>query len=501
MVEKQSVALSVVGVCKRYPGVVALDNVDFDVDTGEVHALLGENGAGKSTLIKMISGYEKPDSGRIAIDGNDYHALTPREALRAGVGTIYQDASLVPGLSVAENIFLGDMPRGRVLVRRSQLREKAASLLEELEIDLDPKRLVTDLSVSQAQFVSIARAVARDVRVLIMDEPTAPLADSEVKKLHRLVRRLRERGVAIIYITHRLQEVYDIADRVTIMRDGRVIKTVSAGATSRDELVKLIVGKEIGQTYPPHQARAGEVVLAAKQVSGSSVRDISFDLHRGEILGVAGLMGSGRTELVHMLFGAEPIESGALELFGEAVDLESPERAVKQGIGFVPSDRKNQAVLLDQSIGTNISLPVIHSLSHFAMVNKHRESEMVEGFIDGLRIKTPSSTQLVRNLSGGNQQKVALSKWLARKSEVFILDEPTQGVDIGARQEIYRMVSDLTERGISVIMSSSDTEELMGMSDRIMVLHDGRVAGMLMRNEYDQEKIMAMASGIRKAAA
>ena len=496
MNNERGVALGVRGLTKCYPGVIALDDVTLTFRAGEVHALVGENGAGKSTLIKAVSGYLRPDAGTIEVAGQSFDSLTPLEALRLGIGTIYQDANLLGDLSVAENVLLGDLPRGRLFVRRRKMVARTNEMLVRLGIDLDPHAPVNSLSPSQAQFVAIARAMARDVRVLIMDEPTAALTDAECGHLFDLVRRLREQGACVIYITHRMHEVLSLADRITVMRDGRVVTTASSGELGEDELVQLIAGRPVEKVFPARSAMGEDIVLSVEGLAGRGVRDVSFDLRRGEILGVAGLMGSGRSEMARMLFGADRKASGKVALGGTTANIFTPRDAVALGIGYVPADRKRHGVILDQSVGSNITLSSLRRLSRL-VVDSRRERAVVDDYVDGLKIKASSAAQLVSGLSGGNQQKVALGKWLASEARVLIFDEPTQGVDVGARHEIYRLMNNLTGQGISIIMLSSDLDELMGMSDRILVMHEGEVAGTLdERSQYSQEAILRLASGL-----
>lgn len=493
--------LEVDNLTKRYPGVVALDGVSCAFNAGEVHALVGENGAGKSTLIKALSGYLKPSSGCVRMDGAEHRALTPAQALELGIGTIYQDACLVGDLSVSENIFLSRDAQSYGRLQRSKLDAEARALLAGLGIELPVERLVCDLSTSQAQFCAIAKAMARDIRVLILDEPTAALNDAESERLFSIVERCKERGVAVIYITHRLREVFTIADRISVLRDGRLVASLTPAETSEAELVTLIAGRPISSAYPERTCEPAGEVMAVEHLSGAGVRDVSFSLRKGEILGVAGLMGSGRTELARLLFGAAAKSAGSVRLRGEEARIASPTQAVRRGVGYVPADRKRQGVLLERNVRENITLPTVQHLSRFAVVDGKSERRVADEFIDALRIKTPSRDQMLNNLSGGNQQKVALSKWLACSSDVLLLDEPTQGVDVGARHEIYATINALTEQGVSIIMLSSDTEELVGMADRILVMRDGAVEGRFERGGYDAEAIMACATGASSAAA
>jgi ribose transport system ATP-binding protein len=484
-------------VTKRYPGVVALDDVSFNLRRGEVHALVGENGAGKSTLIKILSGSTNPSSGTITIDGTSYGSLTPRDALAEGVCTVYQDSSLVPSLSVAENVFLGHFPCRGAFVERGLINSRTRELLGQLGVDIDVTRSVESVSPAMAQFVAIAKALAQDVRVLIMDEATAPLTDSEADVLLATVGRLKARGVSVIYITHRLSEVYRVADRMTIMRDGRIIETAEPQDIGTGDLIRLIAGRQISQVYPSRTDKLGDPVLKVDGLSAGGVSDVSFTLRKGEILGFAGLMGSGRTEMARALFGAESKYAGEVELNGQKVDIKSPSVAVKLGIGYVPKNRQTQGVLLERNVRENISLANLRRLCRHAMLDESVESGVVGRLRESLGIKTPSDSQLVRNLSGGNQQKVALGKWLAGTLNVLILDEPTQGIDVGSKHEIYEILNDLTCQGVSILMLSSETEELMGMANRIIVMHEGRIAGVIEDSkDYSQERIMRYASGV-----
>ena len=489
--------LRATGLRKAYPGTVALDDVSFELYEGEVHALVGENGAGKSTLIKILSGHTVPDAGSLSLGEHAYGRLTPRQAREAGIGTVYQDICLVPGLTVAENICLSSLPGRRGLVDRAQMRTRAQVSLSELGIDIDVDAKVSSLSVAQAEFVAIAKALDEDLRVLIMDEVSAPFAEGEVAVLEQLVRKLAARGIAIIYVTHRLDEVYRMAERMTVMRDGRVVARTTPAETPRERLISLIVGREMSDIYPKREAPSEERVLEVRDLVAKGVDDVSFDLRRGEILGVAGLMGSGRSELARALFGAERRESGTVLLEGKDISLSSPSDAVHAGLGLVPQDRASQGVHIRRPVRENLSLAGLRSLCRGPWVNRSDEAQVVEEITNDLDVKASSPEQPVSELSGGNQQKVALGKWLSTDAKVLILNEPTQGVDVGAKYDIYRILADLTNSGVSVIMMSSEIEELVGMSDRIMVLHDGHMQAMLdERTGFDQALIMSYASGI-----
>jgi len=487
--------LSIEGITKTYPGVVALDNVSVSFRKGEVHSLAGENGAGKSTLIKIISGFTAPDMGSFVIEGRSFAHITPRQAKTQGIGVIYQETNLVPDISVAENVFLGNYLGNGVFINRHLMVQRTSEVFKELDIGIDPKETVENLSAAQKQFVEIAKAAVQDVKILILDEPTASLTNKDVGVLIRLIAKLKAKGVAIVYISHRLDEIYELSDRVTVLRDGKIIATGQTSEIPQDKLIYLIVGRQLSDTFPLRSAAPGEVILQAKNLGRGKIRDVSFSLRKGEILGLAGLIGSGRTEVVRMLFGADKIALGEIELNGQKVDINSPQKAVNLGIGFLPEDRKEQGILMGLSIMENISLPILRRISRFMMLNRKKENETINLYKDALNIKTSSFHQPVCNLSGGNQQKVVVSKWLASTAQILIFDEPTQGIDVGTKYEIYQMMNRLTERGISIIMVSSEMEELIGMSDRILVLHEGRVTGILEdRHQFTQEKIMELAS-------
>jgi ribose transport system ATP-binding protein len=490
-----NVVLSLRDIVKQYPGVLALDKVSLDFVEGEVHALLGENGAGKSTLIKVIAGAIEPDAGVIHIAGQDYAKMTPHLARGLGVEVIYQEFNLVPSMSVAENIFLGDKTGRGLLVDTKVMVNRAKEVFTQFNIEIDPNALVRDLPSAQQQIVEIAKAVSKNVRLLIMDEPTAPLTVSEVESMFEIVRRLKQNGVTIIYISHRLEEIFRIADKVSVLRDGRYIATRRTQETNRKELISLMVGRELKENYPARQHTPREVALDVRSLCGNGDVDISFSLHKGEILGFSGLVGAGRTELARVIFGAEPAESGEIFLEGKLVRIKSPQDAINLGIGLIPEDRKNQGVFLDMDIKWNISFSKVRRLSRHTVVDQRQETAVAEKYRDLLNIKTPSLGQKVKNLSGGNQQKVVLAKSLAAESKVLIFDEPTRGIDVGAKQEIYNLMRELANDGIAIIMISSDMEELLGMSDRIIVLSEGRVAGEVAREQFSQDLILDLASG------
>lgn len=482
-------------ISKQYTGVKALDDVSISFRRGEVHALMGENGAGKSTLIKTLSGAIQPNDGEIVFEGTTYTHMEPHQAMELGIHVIYQEFNMMPELSVAENIFMGQQLGGGVLFNKSITEERAQKILDGMHVKINAKETVKNLSVANMQLVEIAKALTRDVKVLVMDEPTAPLTDAEVETLFEIVQMLKSKGVTIVYISHRIAEVFQISDRVSVLRDGRFIKTVMTNEVDRDELIRLMVGREVSDTYPKRDFAPGEVVLELRDVCGNGVENVSFAVRSGEIFGLSGLVGAGRTETMRMIFGADPIDSGEVLLNGQPVHPKHPAEAVKLGIGLIPEDRKQQGLLLDLPIFTNISMATMRDISHFTVVNSRAEKENVNRLVEAVTIKTPSIAQLVRNLSGGNQQKVVLAKWLAANCKVLIFDEPTRGIDVGARHEIYKLMNELCRQGIAIVMISSDMEEILGMSDRIMVLCEGHQAGILEREAFSQETILSLASG------
>jgi ribose transport system ATP-binding protein len=483
---------------KTYPGVLALDDVSLDITRGEVHALVGENGAGKSTLIKLCSGAIQPDRGKIVIDGKTFSAMTPHSSKENGIAVVYQEFNLVDELSAAENIFLGKAIRGGVgnlCVNRQAMEERSAEVFKMLNIDIDPRRPVRELTVGYQQLVEIAKAVAENAKLLIMDEPSAPLTNNEVGKMFEMVDQLKARGITIIYISHRLDEIFRLTDRLTVLRDGQKITTLKTADTNVDALVKLMVGRELKETYPARRPCVkNEVLLDVQQLSGNGVHDISFQVRRGEVLGFGGLIGAGRTELAQLLFGVAAKTQGKIIFKDREINPRLPSDAIRRGIALVPEDRKRQGALLDIDIQGNISMAILKRISKFSVVDQRRERSISERYRDNMRIKTPSLLQKIKNLSGGNQQKVIIAKWLATEPELIILDEPTRGIDVGAKFEIYTLINELVESGKTLIMISSEMEELMGMSDRILVLAEGRLTGEIAREDFSQELIMSYAS-------
>lgn len=498
MMDSTNMILELNNIIKTYPGVVALNDVTIKVAKGEVHALVGENGAGKSTLIKTCTGAVIPDSGQIIVEGKKFSSMTPKSSEENGIAVIYQEFNLVGELSVAENIFLGRAIRRGVVINRKAMVEQSREIFEQFNINIDPNELVSNLTVGYQQIVEIAKAISQKAKILIMDEPSAPLTKSEVESMFLIVDKLKETGVTIIYISHRLDEIFRLTDRITIMRDGEKVKTLNTNETNIDELVKLMVGRELKETYPSRESSVtDEILLDVKNLYGNGLKDISFQIRRGEVLGFAGLIGSGRTELAELIFGVKSKTKGQIIFKGKEISPKTPRQAINYGIALVPEDRKKQGALLDIDIKSNISMAILNRISKASVVNKKEENKIANNYKSKMKIKTPNLEQLVKNLSGGNQQKVILSKWLATNPDLIILDEPTRGIDVGAKYEIYKLVNTLVESGKTILMISSEMEEIIGMSDRIIVLSEGKITGMLGKDDFDQETIMSFASSVK----
>ena len=483
-------------ITKLYPGVVALNDVSLEVRRGEILALVGENGAGKSTLIKTCSGAITPTQGEIVINGKSFTGMTPQTSEQNGIGVIYQEFNLVGDLSVAENIFLGRAIRKGIVIDLKAMEKESKKILDSLNIKINPKTLVKTLSVGYQQMVEIAKAVSQNAKLLIMDEPSAPLTSAEVEAMFAIVDKLKAGGVSIIYISHRLDEIFRLADRITILRDGQYVTTLNTDETNKDELVKYMVGRQLTEVYPKRDEICvkDEVIFEAVNVSGNGDKNISFKIHRGEVLGLGGLVGAGRTEFAELMFGMRQKTAGKFIFKGKEISPKTPKDAIELGIGLVPEDRKKEGALLGMSIRCNINMPIYQRISKGTVINEKKEEEIAQTYRKEISIKTPTLDQLVKNLSGGNQQKVILAKWLAADSELLIFDEPTRGIDIGAKQEIYTLINHLVEQGKTVLMISSEMEELMGMSDRILILAEGNMTGELNKSEFDQERIMQLAS-------
>lgn len=491
--------LELKNISKHYPGVLALDNVSISFRPGEIHGIMGENGAGKSTLIKIIAGAETPDAGaEMLLDGKVLPQGNPQLAKSAGIGVIYQEFNLVPSLSIAENIFLGTKTeKSNFTVDYQYIYSESEKTMKRLGLNLSPKTQVRNISTAQQQMVEIAKACSRDCKVLVFDEPTASIAAAEAERLFEIIKELRNSGVCILYITHRMDEVFNLCDRVSVLRDGKYIGTRDASEIDQAELIRMMIGRVLDNTYPLRNARIGEEVLEVRNLTGNGDYDINFTLHKGEILGFGGLVGAGRTELAKMLCGDVMPDCGDIIVRGEKKKFKNCADAIKCGIGLIPEDRKNEGVFLNFNIIWNTNIMSLKKYSHHLVVDEKKYQQLYDYYKEVLKIKTPSEFQYARNLSGGNQQKVALAKVLAPQNDILIFDEPTRGIDIGAKQEIYKLMNDLVEQGYSIIMISSEMEELLGMSDRVIVLYEGHQMGELNKNEFSQERVMALASGVK----
>ena len=487
-------------VSKRFPGVKALDCVSLDIRPGEVHAVAGENGAGKSTLMKLLSQLERPSEGTIEIEGKPVRFRNPRHAQRLGIAMVHQEFSLAPHLTVADNLALGrEQTRAALIVSGSE-KQRAGELLARVGLDINPGRRVSTLSVADQQRVEIAKALAVDAKVVIMDEPTATLTEPEIDDLFKLIEELKADGIAIFYISHRLEEVVRIADRVTVMRDGQVVETLDKGDFDEAKLVALMVGREIDNLYPKEKAEIGDVLLRVKGVARPGVlQDCSFEVRAGEILGFAGLIGAGRTELARAVFAADPITAGEIELDGRALQLSSPSDAIAAGIGYLTEDRKGDGLAMQLPVEQNITLARIPGPGIW--IDRGAERSTAERRRDELDIRTPSLRRPVEALSGGTQQKVVVARWLETESRVLFFDEPSRGIDVGAKAEMFKLIGRLAAEGRAIVLISSYLPELINMCDRIVVIRDGRTVGDLSRNEFDEERIMALASGVEREAA
>ncbi len=487
------------GVSKHFPGVQALADVSLDIRPGEVHAIAGENGAGKSTLMKLLSQVEKPSAGTILVAGKQVRFRNPRHAQRLGIAMVHQEFALAPHHTVAENLALGRENSHAGLIVRGSEKRRARELLERAGLEIDPGRRVSSLSVAEQQRVEIAKALAVDARVVIMDEPTATLTESEIDGLFRLIEQLKSEGIAIFYISHRLEEVVRIADRVTVMRDGAVVETLDKDKFDESKLVALMVGRQIDNLYPKQQCEIGDVVLRAEGVTRPGVLlDCSFEVRAGEILGLAGVVGAGRTELARAVFAADPISAGRIELDGQPLRLKSPRDAIAAGIGYLTEDRKGEGLAMQLSVEQNITLARVPGPGIW--IDRRAERQIAQARRDELDIRTPSLRRAVESLSGGTQQKVVVAKWLQTDARVLFFDEPTRGIDVGAKAEIFKLMGELASKGRALVLISSYLPELTNMCDRIVVIRDGKTVGELTREEFDEERIMALASGMERTA-
>ena len=487
------------GIVKHFPGVLALKGVDLEVRPAEVHVLLGENGAGKSTLIKVLSGVYPPDAGEVLFEGRPAHIRSPHDAQKLGVSTIYQEFNLVPEMSVAENIFLGREPllnRRLGIVDRGRLFRQTREVLSNFDIQVVPETIVKRLGIAQQQMVEIAKALSLNARVIVMDEPTAVLTAHEIEHLFKMIQDFKQRGMSIIYISHRLEEVKRIGDRATILRDGAVVGTVQVAATPVDELIRMMVGRDLKDKFPKLTVEPGEEVLRVENLRRKGVlHGVSFHLRRGEILGVAGLVGSRRTEMARAIFGVDKIDGGNILLRGKRTEIKSPSQAIRERLALVPEDRKRQGIVPTLSVKHNITLSMIKRFARFGLLNLASEKKAAQKYAESLRIATPNLDRWVMYLSGGNQQKAVIAKWLGVEADIFLFDEPTRGIDVGAKVEVYQLMGELVKRGAAILMISSELPEILGMSDRVIVMREGRIAGEFTRAEANQEKILSCALG------
>ena len=492
--------LEMKNISKTFPGVAALDHVQLQVKPGEVHALMGENGAGKSTLMKILMGiYTKDPGGEILFDGKPYHAANPKEAMDAGIAMIHQELNPILDMTVYENIFVGCELRKNGLVDQKAEIEAAQRLIEECGLHVSPRETLRNLTVAQCQLIEIIKAISINAKVIVMDEPTAAITEREVELLFEHIRRLTEKGVAIIYISHRMAEIFSICDRVSVYRDGQYIGTDDTANLDETRLIKMMVGREITDVYPKLDADVGEVIFEARNIvrADQKVKDVSLAVRRGEILGIGGLVGAGRSELVEGIFGMQPLASGEIYVKGKQVKVLSPRDIIREGVALITEDRKVTGLNLSGSVNDNIAMVAIKKLLSHGLYNKNKALSASREYIEKLNIKTPSGSQIVGNLSGGNQQKVVIAKWLLNEPDVIILDEPTRGIDVAAKRDIYLLLGDLVRQGKAVILISSEIPELMGICDRIIVMCEGNYSGEVQRGEFSQERIMTLASAIK----
>lgn len=493
------VILQMKGITKEFPGVKALDNAGIELRKGEVHALLGENGAGKSTLMKILGGEYSRNAGEVILHGKSVVFRNTDEAQKAGIGFVHQELNLIPQLSVAENVFLGREPlstKFMELINRKKLVEDTKEVLRRINMDFDPLKPIGEFSIAHRQMIELAKTLSLDADIVILDEPTSSLTETEVKELFNMIRSLKAKGVSIIYISHRMEEIKEVCDSLTVLRDGQYVGTEDADKLTIDQIIKMMVGRDITEQYPARTPKIGDEMLRAENITRKGVLDnVSVNVKKGEILGIAGLAGSGRTELVRAIFGADPKDEGKVYVEGKEIRISAPGDAIKAGICLIPEDRKDEGLILDFSVEDNILLPLAVDLSRLGIIDRSKIESVSLEQKDSLKIKTPSIKQPVKLLSGGNQQKVVLAKWLSAKSRILIFDEPTRGIDVGAKYEIYSVMNDIVDQGNAIIMISSDLMEVLGMSDRIAVMWEGRITGELTREEATQEKIMALGTG------
>jgi len=501
MEEKSVYQVEMYGISKSFGGLGVLNNVNFSARAGEVHCLMGENGAGKSTLMKILSGAYQKDEGEIFIRGKKVNITNPKDGHDHGISIIYQEFALAKDLTVAENIFIDNLGSGKTIINWQKLCEKARELLEQLGFeDIDVMTPVSELSVAYQQVVEICKSLSRNSTVLVLDEPTAVLTTKEVEKLFQLINNLKKKGVCIIYISHRLEEIFRICDRITILKDGSNVSTVNVKDIDKKALVNLMIGRDLNEFFPARKAKIGDVVLKVENITrGKNFRNVSFEVRAGEVLGISGLVGAGRTETMRAIFGVDKKDSGEVYLCGASLAIKTPQQAVKHGFAMLPEDRKNQGVLLDMSVKINATLSSLNQFTKsFGWINHRKEITAVNDLVSKLVVKTASIDSKVSNLSGGNQQKVALMKWITSGCKVLILDEPTRGVDVGAKVEMYRIINQLAEEGIAIIMISSEMPEIIGMSDRVLVMREGEITGELSKEELTEQNLIRLSMGVSK---
>ncbi len=485
-------------ISKSFSGNQVLKNVQFSLGKGEIHALMGENGAGKSTLMKILTGIYSRDSGTVVVKGKEVHFTSPKQAEDAGIAVIHQELNILPHLSIMDNMFLGnEVTYGRSgIIKTKTMEQKTKKALLDLGLDVDPAAPASSLSVGQQQIVEIAKALAVEAEVIVMDEPTAALTDREIDTLFATIRDLQTRGVSFIYISHRMEEIFSLCDRITILRDGEFVGDKAIAETSFEEIVQMMVGRELGERFPQRNAAIGEVKLAVKGLSRKDCfEEVSFEIRRGEVLSIAGLMGAGRTEVAQSIFGYKKANSGTIEFNGKAVNIKNPKQAKELGIGYITEDRKTEGLIVDFTIEENVSMTNFSAISKNGLVSKKKERSLYDSMVKRLGIRTSGPEQTAKSLSGGNQQKVVIAKWLGIEPELLILDEPTRGVDVGAKKEIYSIINELAERGVAILMISSELPEVIGMADRVLVMHEGKVTADIPKAEMTQERIMHFATG------
>jgi ABC-type sugar transport system ATPase subunit len=485
--------LEMKGITKQFPGVLALDDIDFSVDLGKVIALVGENGAGKSTLMKILSGILDKNKGEIFIQGKKVNIDGPLSAKKLGISVIYQEIMDIPNMNIAENIFVGREIKSGLLADKKEMHRQAKELISRVELDVDTNTRVADLSIAQRQMLEVAKALSMNAKIIIMDEPTSSLTNTESEVLFEIINKLREDNVAIIYISHRMNEITRLADEVAVLRDGLMVGKLSKEEIDEQRIISMMVGREINDIFAKEEAEITDIALEVKNLNTDFLKDINFNVRKGEILGFAGLVGAGRSEVMRAIFGIDNKDSGEIYINGKKVEIRSTVDALKHGMGLVPENRKEEGLVLGMSVRGNVSLAELKKISKYDFINKKKEEELAEKYINELKVRTPSQEQLVQNLSGGNQQKVVISKWMATNPDILILDEPTRGVDVGAKKEIHMLMSQLAKKGVAVIMISSELPEILGMSDRIIVMHEGRIKGELNRENASQESIMKLA--------